>query len=270
MRSWRAGVVVALAMTSIGLGSAAVPAGAARRDAPTPSTTAGTSSSRSADDVIRAAIDDVQGFWITELPNVYGKQYAPIPAGRLDAYTSTSWPPACGDTGTTPYEDVENNAFYCSVGDFFAWDSEKLIPTLRAQFGDFAVALVAAHEIGHAVQERTGTSSGSTIPVELQADCFAGAWAQHATRTADDEFNVAKGDLEEALSGYLYFRDPTGTDPRTEGAHGSAFDRISAFSDGFAEGGRALQGLRRRPADGHRDRVHLRKRHREPGQSAVR
>ena len=136
----------------------------------------------------------------------------------------------------SPYKDVANNAFYCSAGDFLAWDAQGLIPTIQQQFGDFAVALVAAHELGHAIQERTGTSAGSTIPLELQADCFAGAWAQHATTTTKDTFNVKKGDLEEALSGYLYFRDPTGTDPTTEGAHGSAFDRISAFNDGFSGG----------------------------------
>jgi hypothetical protein len=47
---------------------------------------------------------------------------------------------------------------------------------------------------------------------------------------------VKPRELEQALSGYLYFRDPVGTSPNQEGAHGSAFDRISAFSDGFSEG----------------------------------
>jgi predicted metalloprotease len=186
--------------------------------------------------VMQSAIDDVQAFWAQELPSVYGTQYDPIPPARLFPYRESNPPPACGASGTTPYKDVANNAFYCSAGDFLAWDAQGLIPTIQHQFGDFAVALVAAHELGHAIQERTGTSAGSTIPLELQADCFAGAWAQHATTTTNDTFNVKKGDLDEALSGYLYFRDPTGTDPTTQGAHGSAFDRISAFNDGFAGG----------------------------------
>ena len=186
--------------------------------------------------VIQSAIDDVQAFWATKLPAVYGMEYKPIPQNRLFPYSESNPPPACGGSGTTPYKDVANNAFYCPAGDFLAWDAQGLIPTIQQQFGDFAVALVAAHELGHAIQERTGTSAGSTIPLELQADCFAGAWAQHATTTTKDTFNVKKGDLDEALSGYLYFRDPTGTDPTTEGAHGSAFDRISAFNDGFSGG----------------------------------
>jgi predicted metalloprotease len=187
-------------------------------------------------DVVQSAIDDVQAFWATKLPAVYGMEYTPIPQNRLFPYSESNPPPACGDSGTTPYKDVAGNAFYCPSGDFLAWDAQGLIPTIQQQFGDFAVALVAAHELGHAIQERTGTSAGSTIPLELQADCFAGAWAQHATTTTNDTFNVKKGELDEALSGYLYFRDPTGTDPTTEGAHGSAFDRISAFNDGFSGG----------------------------------
>ncbi len=184
----------------------------------------------------QSAIADVQAFWAKKLPAVYGIDYEAIPQDRLVAYSEANPPPACGGSGTTPYKDVANNAFYCSAGDFLAWDAQGLIPTIQKQFGDFAVALVAAHELGHAIQERTGTSAGSTIPLELQADCFAGAWAQHATTTTDDTFNVKKEDLAQALSGYLYFRDPTGTDPTSEGAHGSAFDRISAFNDGFSGG----------------------------------
>jgi predicted metalloprotease len=197
--------------------------------------------------VIRSAIDDVQAFWAKKLPEVYGTEYEPIPQNRLYPYSESDPPPACGGSGTTPYKDVADNAFYCPAGDFLAWDAQELIPTIQRQFGDFAVALVAAHEIGHAIQERTGTSADSTIPLELQADCFAGAWAQHATTTKNDPLNLKEKDLDEALSGYLYFRDPTGTDPTTEGAHGSAFDRISAFNDGFSGGAQRCKNYDSQP-----------------------
>jgi predicted metalloprotease len=196
---------------------------------------------------MRSALEDVQAFWVTELPAVYGMEYTPIPQSRLFPYRESNPPPACGGSGTTPYEDVADNAFYCSAGDFLAWDAQGLVPTIQRQFGDFAVALVAAHELGHAIQERTGTSAGSTIPLELQADCFAGAWARHAGTTTKDTFNIERGDLEEALSGYLYFRDPSGTDPTTDGAHGSAFDRISAFNDGFSGGVERCKSYDTRP-----------------------
>jgi len=118
-----------------------------------------------------------------------------------------------------------------------------LMPLLTAQTDNDiyflrvgTVALVFAHEWGHVIQQRTGTSASSTVSLELQADCFAGAWTWHATTTQQDPFNLEKGELDQALSGYLSFRDPTGTSPAQEGAHGSAFDRIAAFSDGYNGG----------------------------------
>ncbi len=192
---------------------------------------AGDSSSR-----VRSIIDDLQAFWGETLPSVYGQRYEPIPADHLYPYSAANPPPACGSTGTTPYEDVAGNAFYCSDGDFVVWDEQSLIPKLQRQFGDLAVALVFAHEWGHVIQQRTGTSAASTVPLELQADCFAGAWTRHATTTQQDQFNLEKGELDQALSGYLSFRDPTGTSPAQEGAHGSAFDRIAAFYDGYTGG----------------------------------
>jgi predicted metalloprotease len=190
----------------------------------------------SAADVARAAIEDVQAFWTTTLPDLYGREYQSIPDDRLHPYDAQNAPPACGGTGTTPYEEVAGNAFYCPEDDFVAWDDQALIPKLEERFGDLAAALVFAHEWGHVIQRQTGTSSDATIPLELQADCFAGAWARHAVKTTGDPLDVKPRELEQALSGYLYFRDPVGTSPAQEGAHGSAFDRISAFSDGFSNG----------------------------------
>ncbi|HXY91570.1 MAG TPA: neutral zinc metallopeptidase [Acidimicrobiia bacterium] len=198
-------------------------------------------------DLAQRVIDDVQAFWAEELPAVYGHQYQSIPQERLHPYTSSNPPPACGSTGTTPYKDVAGNAFYCPDGDFVAWDAEGLIPKLQQQYGDLAVALVFAHEWGHVIQQQTGTSASSTIPLELQADCFAGAWTNHATKTKSDTFNLKPGELDQALSGYLYFRDPTGTSPAQQGAHGSAFDRISAFNDGFTGGAKQCKNYETSP-----------------------
>jgi len=195
-----------------------------------------TTTARSDDDLVRAVLADVQEYWASALPAVYGIAFDAIPDSRLVPYSAADPPPGCGQAGTTPYEDVKGNAFYCSVDDFLAWDTRGLVAKLRAAYGDFVVALVAAHEMGHAIQERTGTTAGATIPLELQADCFTGAWVAHATTTEHDAVNLSTADLEQALSGFLTFRDPLGTDPRAEGAHGSAFDRITAFSDGFTGG----------------------------------
>ncbi|HEX6312326.1 MAG TPA: neutral zinc metallopeptidase [Acidimicrobiia bacterium] len=183
------------------------------------------------------AIADVQAFWAEALPATYGFTYEPIPDSRLYPYTESDPPPACDGTDrTTPYEDVADNAFYCSLDDFVAWDDQSLVPRLRQSYGDFAVALVMAHEWGHAIQARVDTRLRATVVLELQADCFAGAWAGDVADRADGDLTLGTSDLDAALSGYLEFRDPPGTDARESGAHGNAFDRVSAFQDGFRNG----------------------------------
>ena len=199
-----------------------------------------TSRTRSSDGAAfaKTAIDDIQSYWSRTMPEVYGRRYAPIPADRLFPYSSADPPPACDGSGrrTTPYEEIAGNAFYCSEGDFVAWDVEQLIPHLEQQFGDFAVALVLAHEWGHAIQARTDSSITATVYLENQADCFAGSWAQHVERGDHTSLTFDASDLDIALGGFLDFRDPPGIDPSQQGAHGNAFDRVSAFQDGFEDG----------------------------------
>ena len=82
------------------------------------------------------------------------------------------------------------------------------------------MSLVLAHEWGHAVQRRG--SVDQTLPTvvrELQADCFAGAWAGDATGE-NGRIRVGPTELDTATAGYLLFRDPTGTSARASGAHG--------------------------------------------------
>jgi predicted metalloprotease len=185
--------------------------------------------------VVDATIDDIQSWWADQLPDVYGEDYEPIPPERVFAYSEDNPPPACGGRGTTPYEQVAGNAFYCSEGDFVAWDEQELFPRLEQKFGGFAIALVLAHEWGHAIQARTSSSLNATVYLETQADCFAGSWAQHVEQD-DPSLPIGDTDLDIALGGFLEFRDPPGVDPSVQGAHGNAFDRVSAFQDGFNDG----------------------------------
>jgi predicted metalloprotease len=100
------------------------------------------------------------------------------------------------------------------------------------------VGLVFAHELGHAVQARVGYNPPSTVYYEQQADCFAGAWAQHVADSNDSNVHLARSDLDTALAGLLTLSDPSGIDGSQDGAHGNGFDRVSAFQDGY-EGGAA-------------------------------
>lgn len=176
---------------------------------------------------------DLVAFWAGMLPDVYGVGYEDL-AAVIPYYPSEGDLPACGPE-PLPLEAYEENAFYCHPGDFVAWDAEVLIPGLYTEFGDFSVALVLAHEWGHAIQARA-VVSGPTIMTELQADCFAGAWAGAVEGGSSDLLVLEPGDLDEAMAGYLLFRDPPGTSPADPDAHGSAFDRVNAFQDGFLNG----------------------------------
>lgn len=219
-------------------------------DAPTPSTESPTPEAvtptpvpvvsrpaLSLDDAIPFYFDSVEEYWSQRLAEVQGVDFEPV-SDRFpyDPSDLDTVPECAGQLG--PRELYEGNAFYCSPDDFIAWDNVGLFPDLLQQFGDFAVGLVIAHEYGHAVQERTG-ERGPTIFIELQADCYAGAWAGAMDRGeigGSGPMQLSGDDLNGAIGGFLLFRDPLGTPESDPGAHGSAFDRVSAFVDGFRAG----------------------------------
>jgi len=104
--------------------------------------------------------------------------------------------------------------FYCPA-DEKAYIDLAFYDDMRTRFeapGDFAQAYVIAHEVGHHVQNLLGISSdmrrrqqgmsqveanGLSVRLELQADCFAGLWANHADRARSI---LEEGDVEEALN----------------------------------------------------------------------
>jgi predicted metalloprotease len=205
-------------------------------------------SSRS-DASVDSTIADIQAFWAATMPDVYGGPYEAIPTDRVYPYSSSNPPPNCDDGGQTraPYDEVAGNAFYCSNGDFVAYDEQGLLPRLRADFGEFAVGLVFAHELGHAVQARVGYQPQATVYLEQQADCFAGAWAQHVADSPDENVHLATDDLDTALAGLLTLSDPSGTDGAQDGAHGNGFDRVGAFQDGYEGGAAACADYQNHP-----------------------
>jgi predicted metalloprotease len=144
---------------------------------------------------------------------------------------------------------VAGNAFYCEQGDFVAYDDERLVPALREKYGDVAVGLVLAHEIGHAIQARVGAPDGAFVYIELQADCFAGAWAQRVEAGNAPGLRMSDDDVDRALAGFLELRDPSGTDGGAMGAHGNTFDRVSAFQDGLLGGADACRDYESEPPE---------------------
>ncbi len=179
---------------------------------------------------------DVNSYWEVQYPQTYGQNYrAPdfFPFNPEAPQRTLS----CGQR--LPASVLKSNAIYCPAGDYITWDEFYLFPNLSKNFGNAAVGVVLAHEWGHAIQgpERARVSGNSTIFKELQADCFAGAWVasvQAGESTVVEPFN--RQELDGAVAGFLLLRDPPGTNPLAQGAHGTAFDRIGSFEDGLING----------------------------------
>jgi predicted metalloprotease len=175
------------------------------------------------------AIADLQKFWGEQYSSLYGGDYEPVKGGFFAVLPSSGDLPPCAADAS----DISGNAFYCATADDVAWDAEQLLPELKDKYGDFVIPIVLAHEWGHAIQARSNFTA-RTVTKELQADCFAGAWAKHAQD--DKVFDVTSADLDLALAGILEVRDTPGTSNIDPKAHGSGFDRVGAFQDGYDKG----------------------------------
>jgi uncharacterized protein len=121
---------------------------------------------------------------------------------------------------------------------------DELTNLLGAKGGDVAEAYVIAHEVGHHVQNISGTIDGATldnadsIAIELQADCYAGLWAHSLRDKGIFEIN----EIAEAMDAAQSVGDDR-IQQKTEGevhpeswTHGSAEDRLTAFSTGYETG----------------------------------
>ena len=193
--------------------------------------------SKPANKIAIKAIADLQAFWGGEFPKLYGHDYTPVKGGFYAVIPSSGQLAPCAQAAA----DIAGNAYYCSKADDVAWDSEKLLPDLQKRFGDFVIPIVLAHEWGHAIQARANFE-GPTVVKEIQADCFAGAWAAHAAKS--DAFKPSDDDMDSALAGFLFLRDEPGTEKLDPHAHGSGFDRVNSFRTGFDNGAAACKGYR--------------------------
>jgi hypothetical protein len=122
--------------------------------------------------------------------------------------------------------------------------------------GDFAMAYVVAHEVGHHVQDLTGRldeaqqlqarasrTEGNAIQVkvELQADCYAGVWAANA-RTPEGQRVMEPGDFEEGMRAAEAIGDDT-LQRQAQGqvipdsfTHGTSAQRMEALQRGYKSG----------------------------------
>ncbi len=169
------------------------------------------------DDLIFTARTILDEFWAAELAAA-GLEYQT--AEEFVGYT-TPIDTACG-------EAILDNAFYCSLSHGVYYD-ENLMQEQLDRVGDFAPVFILAHEWGHLVQGLTGAfDDNPSIIIELQADCFAGAFTAYVGQLG----LLDEGDIEEAATSLFLFgdRDVPVLDPE---AHGSPGRRIDAFDLGL-------------------------------------
>lgn len=155
---------------------------------------------------------------------------------------------ACGSASAA------SGPFYCPGDEKVYMDTaffEELQTRFGAKGGDFAIAYVIAHEVGHHVQTVLGTSAKVrklqatmsteeanklSVCMELQADFYAGLWAKY------NQQNLDMDDLDEALSAAQAVGDDT-IQERTQGhvvpesfTHGSSEQRKFWFMKGYKTG----------------------------------
>ena len=194
------------------------------------------------DQIARNALADLETFWQTAYPEFFGAEYTPLAGGYfsvdsvdLDASLYPETGIGCEGSPTAP-EDVAGNAFYDPVCDVIAYD-RALLQELSDDYGRFLVPVVMAHEFGHAMQGRFGFApSGRSILDETQADCLAGAWTRWVADGQAPHLSLREPELDDVIRGFVLLRDDVGSDPDDVQAHGSLFDRVSGFYDGFDGG----------------------------------
>jgi predicted metalloprotease len=174
-----------------------------------------------------------------------GEEY---PEPRLVLFR-TATESACG-TATS-----QVGPHYCPLDETIYIDEtffDELTSRLGAQGGDVAEAYVIAHEVGHHVQNKLGTlqqvqsaqqydpdgGNEGSIRLELQADCYAGIWAN----ALNDDAVFEPGEIREAMDAAAAVGDDriqervTGQVNPETWTHGSSDQRVEWFTRGYQTG----------------------------------
>jgi predicted metalloprotease len=196
-------------------------------------------------DFVRAILGETEAVWgayFKDMGKVYTRPKLVLFSGQVGS--------ACG------FASSASGPFYCP-GDQKVYIDLTFYRQLATEFGapgDFARAYVIAHEVGHHVQNLLGITDSAaqaerragrvganqvSVQIELQADCFAGVWAEQANAARKI---LEPGDLEQGLKAASSVGDDT-LQRRTQGTvvpdsftHGTSAQRVRWFRRGFDAG----------------------------------
>ncbi len=198
-------------------------------------------------------VNSIQDYWKDAYPQSFDGAYKPAQTQFFRNQTNT----ACGaaDSGVGP--------FYCP-GDDKVYIDLSFYDVLAQQLGapgEFAQPYVLAHEYGHHIQDISGTeeamrrqqqrdpdqANALSVKLELQADCYAGAWAKNATGTdtasGQQIFkSITAQDIQEGLDTAAKIGDDTlqkqaGGEINPEAfTHGTSAQRQEWFKRGYDSG----------------------------------
>lgn len=197
-----------------------------------------------------AIINSVQGFWSDQFARS-GKTYRLAPTKFFRGGVRTG---GCGSATS------DTGPFYCP-GDSDVYIDLNFFQELETKFGAknsaFVHAYVLAHEYGHHVQNLLGTSksvgsatgpNSGSVRLELQADCYAGVWANHATTTPTKSgkplvSNISQQDISNALDAasrigddYIQKNLGGGNVDSSKFSHGTSAQRQKWFNTGIQSG----------------------------------
>jgi predicted metalloprotease len=200
-----------------------------------------------------AYVNSIQDYWVDALPQKFDKQYKP----SKTTFFSNAVRTGCGsaDSGVGPFYCPADDRVYIDLTFYTVLADELGAP------GEFAQPYVLAHEYGHHVQDLLGTEAqmrrqqerepGSanalSVMLELQADCYAGAWAKNATGTDDNTGrkvfkSITESDIQQGLDTAAKIGDDTlqkrggGSVNEDAFTHGSSAQRQQWFRTGYDSG----------------------------------